>query len=106
MPRLQELYSAYSAKGFDVLGVSIDEDKDRVEKIKKMVDKLDISYPISVDAKQTPAWHQFKVKAIPAMYLLDEENQIVAQWVGKIDYDEVEKEVLRRLEKRLEVEGP
>ena len=106
MPRLQDLYSAYSAKGFDVWGVSIGEDKDRVEKIKKMVDKLDISYPIFVDAKQTPAWYQFKVKAIPAMYLLDRESQIVAQWVGKIDYDEVEKEVLRRLEKRLQVEGP
>ena len=106
MPRLQELYSAYSAKGFDVWGVSIDEDKDRVEKIKKMVDELDISYPVFVDAKQTPAWYQFKVKAIPAMYLLDRESQIVAQWVGKIDYEEVEKEVLRRLEKRLQVEGP
>ena len=106
MPRLQKLYSAYSDKGFDVLGVSIDEDKDRVEKIKKMVDKLDISYPILVDAKQTPAWHQFKVKAIPAMYLLDEGSQIVAQWVGKIDYDEVEKEILRRLEKKLQAEGP
>ena len=35
-----------------------------------------------------------------------EESQIVAQWVGKIDYEEVEKEVLRRLEKRLQVEGP
>ena len=106
MPRLQELYSAYSAKGFDITGVSIDEDKDRVEKIKKMVAKLDISYPIFIDAKQTPAWHQFKVKAIPAMYLLDRESQIVAQWVGKMDYDEVEKEVLRRLEKRLQAEGP
>ncbi len=106
MPRLQKLYSAYSAKGFDVWGVSIDEDKDRVEKIKKMVDKMDISYPIFVDTKQTPAWYQFKVKAIPAMYLLDGESQIVAQWTGKIDYEEVEKEVLRRLEKRLKVEGP
>ena len=106
MPRLQELYSTYSDKGFDVWGVSIDEDKDRVEKIKKMVDKLDISYPIFVDAKQTPAWYQFKVKAIPAMYLLEEESQIVAQWVGKIDYEKVEKEVLRRLKKRLQVEGP
>ena len=106
MPRLQELYSAYSAKGFDVWGVSIDEDKDRIKKIKKMVDELDISYPIFVDAQQTPAWYQFKVKAIPAMYLLDRESQIVAQWAGKIDYEEVEKEVLRRLEKRLQVEGP
>jgi thiol-disulfide isomerase/thioredoxin len=45
MPRLQKLYSAYSDKGFEVLGVSIDEDKNRVKKIKKTVDKMDISNP-------------------------------------------------------------
>ncbi len=106
MPRLQKLYSAYSGKGFDVWGVSIDEDKDRVEKIRKMVDKLYISYPIFVDEKQTPAWYQFKVKAIPAMYLLDRESRIVAQWSGKIDYEEVEREVLRLLKNGVDVEGP
>ena len=65
-----------------------------------------VSYPIFIDAKQTPAWYQFKVKAIPAMYLLDGESQIVAQWTGKIDYKEMEKEVLKRLDKRVEVERP
>jgi thiol-disulfide isomerase/thioredoxin len=106
MPRLQKLYSAYSDRGFEVLGISIDDDKDRVKKVKRIVDKLGISYPISLDAKQTPAWHQLKVKAIPAMYLLDREIQIVAQWAGKIDYAEVEKEVLRRLDKGVGDEGP
>ena len=106
MPRLQKLYNVYSDRGLDVLGVPIDGDKNRIKKIKKMVDKMNISYPIFIDAKQTPAWHQFKVKAIPTMYLLDRESQIVAQWVGKIDYEKVEKEVLRQLEKKLEVEGP
>ncbi len=65
-----------------------------------MVAKMDISYPIFVDAKQTPAWHQFKVKAIPAMYLLNAGSQLVAQWTGKIDYEEVETEVLRRFKKK------
>jgi thiol-disulfide isomerase/thioredoxin len=105
MPKLQNLYRIYSDKGFEVLGVSIDEDEDRVKKIKRMVNKMDISYPVYLDAKQTPAWHQFKVKAIPAMYLLDRESQIVAQWTGKIDYEEVEQEVLRRLGKMAEAEG-
>lgn len=106
MPQLQKLYSANSDRGFAVLGVSIDEDNDRVEKIKRIVDKMKISYPISLDAKQTPAWHQFKVKAIPAMYLLDGESQIVAQWNGKIDCAEVEQEVLSRLDKKVEIESP
>ena len=67
---------------------------------------MEISYPIFIDTQRTPAWHQFKVKAIPAMYLLDRENQIVAQWSGKIDYEEVEPEVLRWLEKKVEVGSP
>ena len=106
MPRLQELHGAYSDRGFDVWGVSIDEEKNRVRKIRRMVGKLEITYPIFVDAKETPAWYQFKVKAIPAMYLLDGESRIVAQWTGKIDYEEVEKEVLKQLAKRPEVPGP
>ena len=106
MPRLQKLYDAHSEKGLEVLGVSIDEEKDRIKKIRKMVDKLEIAYPIFVDAKETPAWHQFKVKAIPAIYLLDRESRIVAQWTGKIDYEKVEQEVLRWVEKRVEVGRP
>ena len=106
MPRLQELHGAYSDRGFDVWGVSIDEEKNRVRKIRRMVGKLEITYPIFVDAKETPAWYQFKVKAIPSMYLLDGESRIVAQWTGKIDYEEVEKEVLKQLAKRPEVPGP
>ena len=106
MPRLQELHGAYSDRGFDVWGVSIDEEKNRVRKIRRMVGKLEITYPIFVDAKETPAWYQFKVKAIPAMYLLDGESRIVAQWTGKIDYEEVEREVLKQLAKRPEAAGP
>lgn len=101
MPQLQKLYNTYANKGFEVLGVSIDEaKKDRLKNINKMVGKMDISYPIFVDAKKMPAWHQFKVKAIPAMYLLDGEGQIVAQWVGKVDYRDVEEEVVSRLNKK------
>ena len=106
MPRLQKLHSAYAARGFEVLGVSIDEDDNRIKKIGTMAEKLVIAYPIFVDAKQTPAWHQFKVKAIPAMFLLDRGGQVVAQWTGKIDYEQVEQAVLRRLEPRAEAESP
>ena len=102
MPRLQKLHSANSGRDFEVCGVSIDEDKNRVVKIRKMADKLGISYPVVVDAKPTPAWYRFTVKAIPAMYLVDREGQIVAQWTGKIDFEDVEKEVSQCLEKTVE----
>lgn len=105
MPRLQKTYAAHSGRGFEVWGVSIDDDKDRIGKIRKMADKLDVTYPILMDAKTTPAWYRFKVKAIPAMYLLDRESRIVAQWTGVIDYEQVEREVLRLLEKRVRATG-
>ncbi len=102
MPRLQKLHSANVGKGFEVYGVSIDEDKNRVDKIRKMINKLGISYPTFVDAKPTPAWYRFKVRAIPAMYLLDRQSRIVAQWTGKIDFEDVEKEVSRHVDKTVE----
>lgn len=102
MPQLQKLHDANSGKGFEVCGVSIDEDKNRVDKIRKMINKLGISYPIFVDAKQTPAWYRFRVKAIPAMYLLDRKSRIVAQWTGNIEFEDVEKEVSRQFNKTVE----
>lgn len=104
MPRLQKLYNAHAGKGFEVLGVSIDEGKDRLRKIGRTLKKLDVAYPIALDAKQTPAWHMFKVKGLPAMYLLDSDGQIVAQWTGEIDLSAVEAEVVRRLGEHVEAD--
>ncbi len=100
MPCLQQLYNSYSDKGFVVLGISIDEGEDRVKKIKKFIDKAGISYPIFSDAKHTPAWHIFKVKAIPALFLIDGNKQVVAQWTGKIDHNQIKNEVINRVERK------
>ena len=97
MPGLQRLYDAYSEKGLVVLGVSIDEDKDRIKKVRKFVDKVGVSYPVFSDAGATPAWHTFKVKAIPALFLIDRDGQIVAQWLGGVDHQAVESEIQKHL---------
>ena len=49
------------------MGISIDEGKDRVKKIRKFLDKLGVSYPVFSDAAATPAWRTFGFKAIPAL---------------------------------------
>ncbi|MDA0709256.1 MAG: redoxin domain-containing protein [bacterium] len=98
MPNLQRLHNAYSDKGLTVIGVSVDEEKDRIQKIEKFVNRLEVAYPILLDAKPVPAWHMFKVKAIPALFLIDGTGQVVAQWRGKIDHERVEAEILNRLE--------
>jgi peroxiredoxin len=97
MPKLQKLYEAYADTGLVVLGLSIDDDEARIKKIERFVKKVDVSYPIFSDAKQEPAWHMFNVKVLPAAFLVDPSGQIVAQWAGKIDHKQVEKEVAGRM---------
>ena len=43
------------------------------------------------------AFQSFNLKVVPAMFLIDTEKQIVAQWAGKTNHQEVEKHVLSLL---------
>lgn len=80
MPELQALHAKYAKQGFTVVGISIDEGG--AGKVKKFVAAKKITYPIAIDAGKNPAWDAFRVKAVPAAYLLDREGRIVAQWTG------------------------
>ena len=80
MPELQTIHDKYAGRGFSVVGVSIDEDGDA--KVKKFIAKKKITYPIAIDSKKAPAWEKYRVKAVPAAFLIDREGRIVAQWTG------------------------
>lgn len=84
MPELQALHVKYGKRGFGVLGVSIDEgDPAKVTpKVKKFVAAKKISYPIAIDDDMKPAWEAYRVKAVPAAFLIDREGRVVAQWTG------------------------
>ena len=80
MPGLQALQEKYAGRGLRVVGVSIDEGSPA--KVKRFVASKKLTYPIAVDSERNPAWDAFRVKAVPAAYLIDREGQIVAQWTG------------------------
>ncbi len=80
MPELQALHDKYSSRGFTVVGISIDEGGTR--RVKKYVASKQVTYPIAMDDEKNPAWDAFRVKAVPAAYLLNRQGQIVAQWTG------------------------
>lgn len=98
MPDLQKLHDQYAAKGLAVLGISIDEGKDAAGKVQKFVGKKKIAYPVFLDLAEEPAWAAFHVKAIPVLFLIDPQGQVVGRWQGGFDYREVEAEVNRLLE--------
>ncbi|HVG06971.1 MAG TPA: redoxin domain-containing protein [Thermoanaerobaculia bacterium] len=92
MPELQKLHQRHAAKGFSVVGISIDEEH---PKARKFAQKKKLAYPVYLDATATPAWSVFHVRAIPAVFLIDAEGRIVQQWLGKVDMKEVEQAVAR-----------
>jgi peroxiredoxin/YHS domain-containing protein len=80
MPEMQALHDKYAARGFTVLGVSIDTGGPA--KVQKFVTSKKFTYPMALDTDQTPTWERFQVKAIPAAFLVDRDGRIVAQWTG------------------------
>lgn len=92
MPALQRLHERHAAKGFSVVGISIDEEH---RKARKFAEKKKLAYPVYLDATATPAWSVFHVRAIPAIFLIDADGRIVQQWLGKVDMQEVEQAVAR-----------
>ncbi len=97
MPELDALHRRHGPRGFSVVGISIDEGEKAEAKAKKMVRRRGVTYPVYLDATAQPAWAAFHVRAIPAMFLLDAEGRVVAQWSGRIDLGEVEAAVVARL---------
>lgn len=94
MPGLQALHDKYSGRGFTVVGVSIDEAK-TAGNVKKFAAARRITYPIAIDTARTPAWARFRVRAVPAAFLVDPRGRIVAQWMGAaVDVRELEQKLL------------
>jgi len=90
MPGLQALHDEYGDLGFSVVGLSIDGDGSQAE-VEKFIREKRITYPIVLDSPRNSAWARYRVKAVPAAFLIDGEGQIVAQWLGlPADREEVE----------------
>ena len=92
MPELQKLHRQHAAKGFSVVGISIDEEH---QKARQFAASKKLGYPVFLDATKTPAWSVLHVRAIPAMFLIDAQGRIVQQWLGKADIREVEQAVAK-----------
>jgi cytochrome c biogenesis protein CcmG/thiol:disulfide interchange protein DsbE len=93
MPDLQKLHDRLSARGFAVVGVSIDETGAKA--VSPFLQKRKVTYPVVLDGTST--WKTWGVRAIPAMFLVDQKGTIVKQWTGKANKKEVERAVTELL---------
>ncbi len=88
IPLLKEFYTEFKDKGLNVLSIDIQES---AKKVKSLVDKKKINYPVVLDSKADVA-RLYKVIGIPLNIVLDKNGVIVYK-----DNRPPDKELLKKL---------
>jgi peroxiredoxin len=96
IPKVKELYSAYKDRGFEVVSISIDTDKNAWRKA--MADEaMPWEQLLSDNKDKTMEMYQFS--GIPTLYLIDRDGKIVTKFTGY--GPDAEKEIKNVIEKGL-----
>ncbi len=75
LPNVIEAYKKYHAQGFEIVGISLDEDKDALEKFLKENDMPWVQFFDGKGWKNEVA-QIYEVKSIPATYLIDRKGNL------------------------------
>lgn len=84
IPLLRKIHDDFKPRGFEVLGVSVDETG--ADAVKQFVNEQKIDYPIAVDADGKIA-NVLQTTMLPTSVLIDRNGKIVWRQVGAIDDD-------------------
>ncbi|HUP62043.1 MAG TPA: TlpA disulfide reductase family protein [Thermoanaerobaculia bacterium] len=87
IPELQVLHAKYGPKGFEVIGVSVDEGG--ADGVKQFVDELKMTYPVALDPEAKLA-SLFQTSWLPTSVLVDRTGKIVWKRFGIITPDDAE----------------
>ncbi len=77
VPELVKVYKAYKDKGFEIVGISFDQDKNAFE---SYVKENDMPWPQYFDGKgwENEVGPTYGIQSIPAMYLVDGSGKIIS----------------------------
>jgi peroxiredoxin len=78
LPHVKAAYEKFHDKGFDIIGISLDKDGDKLAAFTK---ENSMAWPQFFDGKgwQNKLAQAYGIRSIPATYLLDREGKIVAK---------------------------
>ncbi len=78
MPNVRDVYEKYHDKGFEIIGVSLDDEKDRGKFI-ELVAKERVTWPQRFQGRgwKDDLARTYTISGIPAMFLLDAEGRLV-----------------------------
>ena len=77
MPGLRKAYGAYKTKGFEIYGISLDEDKKAWKKAvaADQITWIQVNEPGGWEGKTAVAWN---IEALPSAFLLDKQGKVIA----------------------------
>lgn len=96
-PFLQSLFSEHRDRGFDVVGVSMDNG-DQVGLIRDFIDEFDVEYTILHDPGMR-GMDIYHALGLPATFLIDREG--IVRWMRFGPVDETDRDFLSALENAL-----
>ncbi len=93
LPNVLAAYEKYRGKGFEIVGISLDQDKDALT---TFISEKKMAWPQFFDGKgwENKLSQEFGISSIPATFLLDKEGRIVAK---DLRGDELDQELARLL---------
>lgn len=96
-PLLNKLHEKLKAKGFEVVGVNLDDDKAKAE---KFIQEIPVGFTVLHDGKGEWA-DQYVVESMPTSFIIDKQGvvQHIHHGFTASDIDELEKKVTQLLAK-------
>jgi peroxiredoxin len=96
IPRFIEWQKKYGNQGFQVIGISMDDDENAA---RKFVKRYKLNYPVAMGTEKL-AESYGGVLGLPANLIIDREGQVVAKHVGETDLTALEAEIKSQLSQR------
>ena len=81
IPHLIDMNRKYGKQGLHILGLSVDEDGERV--VKTFTDEFRVNYPVALAGDSTT--ESFGVRSVPVMFLIDKKGRIAEVYRGYSD---------------------
>jgi peroxiredoxin len=89
IPQFVEMQQKYGPQGFQVIGISMDDD---AKPVRDFYQKLNMNYPVAVgDDKLAQSFGG--VLGLPVNFIIDREGRIHAKYLGATDVSVIEKAV-------------
>ncbi len=95
VPHLVELHNSYKDRGFEILGIALDENGE--ELVEAFVREHNVTYPVVIGNRDV-AIAFGGLTAIPTAFMIDQDGRIVNKYVGYTEKAVFEEEIKRLLD--------